>query len=312
MTFDAICRTFRPSCLAAPWVLATLLSFAGVRAAAGVWRGPEGSELPFRDFTEVEEFLQTARIEKARVLTSGVTRPIKVGLVKDGIRMNAVFRHINVYRQRWDSPDGIKLSFRDSYLFECASYRIARLLGIEHVPPVVRRTLGPADFDSVTLLELFPSLEGSVQAWVEDAFTEKDRRERQFTPPSSLAWMYQHQLMWLFDNLIFNDDRNQGNILIGPDWKLWFIDATRAFRPFRVLQRTDNLVLVDRTVWRRLETVPDERFREELQGLLTDSEIGNLLARRRQLLEHFRGLIRERGERRVLYQWPVPASDRGD
>lgn len=311
MRTDGNHKPSRPTCRVGPWLLATLLSFAGVRAA-GVWRGPEGWELPFRDFTEVEEFLQTARIEKARVLTSGVTRPIKVGLVKDGIRMNAVFRHIDVYKQRWDSPDGIKLNFRDSYLFECASYRISRLLGIDHVPPVVKRTLTPADLESPSLLELFPSLEGSLQAWVEDAFTEKDRRERQSNPPSSLGWIYQHQLMWLFDDLIFNDDRNQGNILIDPDWKLWFIDATRAFRPFRVLKNTENLALVDRAVWHRLETLSDEQFREELQGLLTDSEMENLLARRQQLLRHFRGLIRQRGERRVLYQWPVPASDRGD
>ncbi len=288
--------------------LALLFPPGTLRAETGVWRGPDGVDLPFRSFAEVEDYLLTAKVEKARVLTTGVTRPLKLGLVKDGVRMNAVFRHVNVYKQRWDSPDGIRLNFRDCHVFECASYRISRLLGIEHVPPAVPRTFAPSDFESAVDLKLFPSFEGSVQAWVEDAFTEKDRRDRRTMPPSSLWWMYQHQLMWLFDNLIFNDDRNQGNILIGPDWKLWFIDATRAFRPFRVLRRPEPLALVDREVYHRLETVPDEHFRQALKGLLSDSEIENLLGRRQELLKLFRRLIRERGERRVLYHRPLTAS----
>jgi hypothetical protein len=35
--------------------------------------------------------------------------------------------------------------------------------------------------------------------------------------------------MALFDQLIFNDDRNQGNMLIGKDWKVWLIDHTQDF-----------------------------------------------------------------------------------
>lgn len=200
MSFDANHNAFRLADRVGPWVLAALLSFVGLRAAAGVWRGPEGSELPFNDFTEVEEFLQTARIEKARVLSSGVTRPIKLGLVKDGVRMNAVVRHVNVFRQRWDSPHGIKLNFRDSYLFECASYRLGRLLGIDNIPPVVEREV--------------EGRKGTLQVWVEGAMTEVTRKERGLEPPEPSRWMFQYQVMWLFDNLIFNDDRNKGNILI--------------------------------------------------------------------------------------------------
>ena len=37
-------------------------------------------------------------------------------------------------------------------------------------------------------------------------------------------------MMYLFDELISNIDRNQGNIVYTKDWRLWLIDHTRAFR----------------------------------------------------------------------------------
>ena len=37
-------------------------------------------------------------------------------------------------------------------------------------------------------------------------------------------------MMQLFDQLISNVDRNQGNIVYTKDWRLWLIDHTRAFR----------------------------------------------------------------------------------
>ena len=40
----------------------------------------------------------------------------------------------------------------------------------------------------------------------------------------------QIQIMRVFDELIQNRDRNQGNILWTNDWTMWLIDHTRAFR----------------------------------------------------------------------------------
>lgn len=264
-----------------------------------VWIGPDGP-LPFTSLSEVEEFLAGARIYKVKPISVGITRPLKVGLVRDGIRMNAVFRYVNIYKQRWNSPEGTRLNFRDSFYYERASYCLARMLEIDHVPPAVLRHLTPEDFETPELMAEFPSLEGSLQAWVENAMTEVDRKQRSVMPPSTLDWMYQQRLMWLFDNLIFNDDRNQGNILIGPDWKIWFIDATRAFRPFKQLLRPKQVDLVDRRVFEKLQSITDQQLRDELAGVLRDSEIDHLLARREALLEHIHKLIQKRGESRVL------------
>jgi hypothetical protein len=266
-----------------------------------VWIGPDGSPLPFRDFEEIEDFLASATIVAAEDVGSGVTEPKKILLAKDGIRMNAIFRDVNEFKQRWETRDGIKLNFRDNCIFECAAYELSKLLGLAHVPPAIRRQLGEDDVEETSILRRFESRKGTVQAWVENAFNERDRKEQGLKPPNVRKWAYQFQLLTLFDNLIFNDDRNQTNILIGPDWKLWFIDSTRAFRPYSDLKGTDGLTRCDRQVWERLRDLDDEVIKERLTGLLNNTEIRTLLARRAKLVEYFQKLIDERSEQSVLF-----------
>ena len=38
------------------------------------------------------------------------------------------------------------------------------------------------------------------------------------------------QLVSVFDQLIYNVDRNMGNLLICKNWRVWAIDHTRSFR----------------------------------------------------------------------------------
>ena len=40
------------------------------------------------------------------------------------------------------------------------------------------------------------------------------------------------QIVRLFDQLIYNIDRNLGNLMITNDWTIWAIDHTRAFRTY--------------------------------------------------------------------------------
>ena len=49
-----------------------------------VWIGPDGSPLPFRNFEEIEDFLASATIVAAEDIGSGVTKPKKILLAKDG------------------------------------------------------------------------------------------------------------------------------------------------------------------------------------------------------------------------------------
>ena len=45
-----------------------------------------------------------------------------------------------------------------------------------------------------------------------------------------LRFNEQHGRMRMFAELVYDTDRNHGNILYDTDWKLWMIDFSRAFR----------------------------------------------------------------------------------
>lgn len=271
------------------------------RSEPGVWKGPDGSLLPFENYDELEQYLSTAIIVEAEEIGSGITKPKKVLLEKNGIRMNAIFRDIDSFRHRWESPKGMRLDFHDYHAFECAAYRLSKILGMGHVPPVVPRTLRRQDVLNSDILNQFENKTGSLQAWVEDAMSDRERREEGLRPPDIKEWAYQFQMMTLFDNLIFNYDRNQTNILIGPEWKIWFIDATRSFPPDRDLLDTGGLTKCERTVWKRLQALDEESVRVSLGELLNNRQLEALLARREKLISYIQGLIDERGEKLVLF-----------
>ena len=130
-------------------------------SSAGPWRGPDGEPLPFAGDREVLEFLRTARVTAKRELTDGINRPLKVRLEKDGVVANAVFRTVDHRRARARIDGKIYLGFHDSYLYECAAWELSRLLRIDNVPPCVKRR--------------FELKDGSMQLWVEQAVSERDR-----------------------------------------------------------------------------------------------------------------------------------------
>lgn len=254
------------------------------------WLGKDGKPLPFTTPEELERFLETAEVVAVEGIPVGVTKPKKITLEKDGVRMHAVFRYLDIFKRKWKTARGVKVNFRDSCMFEVGAYRLSRLLGMRNVPPTVVREV--------------EGKKGSVQAWVTDAMTEQSRREKELEAPNPMLWMYQYQVMWLFDNLIYNDDRNKGNILIDKDWKVWLIDATRGFRPVSELRNPSTIRFCEKTIWQNLRMLDDDTLKECLDPFLGSFELGSLLKRRRMLIEHIEKLIEERGESTVLFELP--------
>ena len=190
---------------------------AAERAAAWRWIGPDGQPLPFRGPEDLEDFLRTAEVISAQTIDQGVNRPRKVLLERDGVRAHAVFRTVAVEARSQQGPEGkFYRMFRDSYQFECAAYELAGVLGLDHVPPAVPRSMFGQS--------------GSLQAWVENAITEAKRLEEGTKPPDVLRWSRAQTQEHVFDALINNIDRNEGNELIDADWNVWWIDHTRAFQ----------------------------------------------------------------------------------
>ena len=132
-------------------VLATLLLMAASASAVPTertFRDTSGLPLPFTTDAEVLDFLSTAAVVSTSEISAGSTKPLKVVLEKDGVRMHAIFRSFERAQPRTEDPDtGQTLynAFKDSAKFEVAAYEMAALLDLNLVPPAVRRVVNNRD-----------------------------------------------------------------------------------------------------------------------------------------------------------------------
>jgi hypothetical protein len=253
------------------------------------WHSPEGQPLPFRTDEEVLEFLAKARVGRMRGIPEGITAPSRVVLERNGVKMHAIFRAQRVERLVMQLADGTtEMHFRDDCLFEVAAFELSRMLGLNNVPPTVVRVIH--------------GQKGSLQTWIENAMTDKSRRAKGIAPPDTEYYNRQYVRMQFFDNLIYNSDRNQGNILLGPDWRLWMIDHTRAFRRHAELRQPEAIRQCERKLFERLKSLDEKEVRRRLRPYLRPAELDGLLARRLLLIAHVETLVAERGPERVFFE----------
>ena len=204
---------------------------------------------------------------------------------KDSLRVHAIFRDV---REEQVSRSGRSaLLLRDDCIFECAAYELNRLLGLDLVPPVVERKV--------------QGEMGTLQLWIEGAETEKRRKRKGSPAGDKVRLERQGQIILIFDNLIFNDDRNSGNILHGPDGKIWMIDHTRSFRTDQELPYPGGVVSCEATLWRRLRSLKVSELRKTLRPYLRPSEVQALIERRRKLVELIQDIIDQKGEEVALF-----------
>jgi hypothetical protein len=257
------------------------------------WLAPDESPLPFTRVDEIREFLQTATIVSSEEITSGVNRPHKLLLEQYGIKAHAIFRHFEAEERNKRLPSGeLVRFFSDSYRNEPAAYEVARMIGLDHLYPAVRREV--------------QGRSGSVQLWVEGTMSERDRLARDLHPPDLNAWLNQGADMRVFDNLINNFDRNQSNILVDPEWKIWLIDHTRGFGREQQLPDRQYLLRCSRELWEGIRTLDERVARQRLEPYLSRHEIDAFLARRKQLIEILETRIADLGEKEVLFSKGMP------
>ena len=284
--------TLAASLISGSWTLASAEPTAGAPAVAVpspmMWQDPDGTPLPFQNDSEILEFLRTARVVTQKRVGVGVNEISKVLLEKAGVQVNAAFRKVSISQQRTRMDNGdIKSGFRDDCRFELAAYRLSKLLGLDNVPPVVTRKIGRDT--------------GTLQVWVEDAMMEQERHSQDLKAPRELPWTRQWQTVRLFDNLIDNDDRNQGNIMIDADWKVWMIDHTRSFTGAKKLRYPQLVRWCRRDLWGNLQELDREALKKEFKGVLTGGQIKALMTRRDLLVQHIQQKIDEKGEATVLF-----------
>jgi hypothetical protein len=240
---------------------------------------------------EAEDFLRNAEIvELKRFDTRGVTLPRRATLTDGRLTLRAVFKTINEFEPRKKLADGrVLLNFRDSYKHEIAAYELATLLGLDIVPPCVERSVR----DEV----------GALCLWVEGAMTEWERsQERQIAAPDPADWNRQMYTIRLFLQLIADTDfQNISNLLVDSDFRVYKIDATRAFGTDKKLRSEGAL---DRFSWSLLEALrglTPEMAKAALEPWLTKGQIKAVLQRRDRILELADRRVAEQGEDAVLF-----------
>ena len=236
----------------------------------------------------METFLLKARIIKDRQAPVGVTGSRLVTLTDGTLTHDAHVQTVDVSQMVFQAGKASELNFKDSYRYNIAGYRVAQLIGLHTVPMSVKR--------------IVDGKEAAMTWWVDDvAMDERARLKARNSGPDPERTDRQIQTMRVFDELIQNKDRNQGNILWDRQWTLWLIDHTRAFRLDKKLLRPERLVRCDRRLFERLKTLTKESLKNAVGDSLTRYEQESLLARRDRIVKLYEERIAKQGETAVLF-----------
>jgi hypothetical protein len=227
---------------------------------------------------EVEEFLKSAKVDRIENIPKGVTRPRRVFFAPGGLAAGAVIKQIRPSRFA---------DYYDSYRSEVGAYELDKLLDMDMVPPTVERAVG---IDLV-----------SMQLWVEECVSYKSVMNK--PRPNPEVWARQLRRMIVFDNLIVNIDRNEGNMLIDPVGNLVLIDHSRSFdarTPLR-MPFEKSMTAIDRPFYERLKALDAKALNAHV-GRWVDFGVGPILAQRDAIVEKFEQLIKEKGEANVIFK----------
>lgn len=218
---------------------------------------------------EEERFLRTARIGSETSAGKGISNS-KKAMLTDGRHTHAAhIQFIDVYMPLFKGKDGSEeVDFKDTWKFNVAAYRLARLLRLTGMtPPSVERTVD--------------GKRASVTWWLDGIMMdEKERLARGIKPPDIAAWNRQMDTIRVFDQLIYNMDRSQENLLIGKDWRAYMIDHTRAFRKWPKLRNPAAITHCNPDLLRALKDLKRSEVARDLGPYLTDEEIDGLMVRR--------------------------------
>ena len=265
-------------------VAVLVVAFSTVERAAQIGVSPK----PALDAQAMETFLLKARIIKERQAPVGVTGSRLVTLTDGAITHDAHVQTVDVSQKVFQAGKNTELNFKDTYRYNVAAYRVAQLIGLSTVPMSVKR--------------IVDGKEASMTWWVDDiAMDEKARLKARNFGPDPARTDRQIQTMRVFDELIQNKDRNQGNILWDRQWTLWLIDHTRAFRLEKKLLKPERLLRCDRRLFERLKTMTAESLKDATGDFLTRYEQEALLARRDRIVKLYSDRIAKQGEAAVLY-----------
>ncbi len=271
------------------------LVFASALAWAALGAGPALAQFTPDELAERpkwESFLLTAEIAGSEQIRGdkAVTSPWRLTLQGDGVVRDAL----------WKNPEGMMGGFLEGWRYEIAAYLLDKCLGLGMVPPTVERR--------------FHENRGSLQLWIPDCMTLREKTERKIKTPmiKVFNWNRATYLQRAWDNLIANEDRHLNQILVTPDFRMVLIDHSRSFRTgkkfVKELIYTEKhregpklMSELPRAFVEKIKPLTFETIKTLVGDYLKDAEIEAVLARRDLILAEIDRLIKKEGEANVLY-----------
>jgi hypothetical protein len=238
---------------------------------------------PSLTLEEMEAFLLKAKISSRRDAGSGVTNSSRVTLTDGRLTHDAHLQAVDIARPVFQAGKASEVNFKDTYRYNIAGYRLARLVGLDNVPMSVERTV-----------------EGKIAAitwWIDDVMMDEGARlKKKVTSPDPQRFAKQIQVMKIWDELIQNKDRNAGNLIWTSDWSMWLIDHTRAFRLGKELIAPNDLTRCERRLLEGMRALTAESLAMAVGDSLTKDEQQAVIARRDLIVKHFDDRIAKLGE----------------
>jgi hypothetical protein len=220
------------------------------------------------------QFLLTAKVGRTRGASRGITGTLRATLSDGRLTHDASIQSIDESKMTFQTSMGTEFNFRDTWKFDVAGYKLDRLLGLNMVPVSVERK--------------HSGRSACFTWWVDDVLMlELDRVQKKMEPPDVKSWNEQMEIVRVFDQLIFNTDRNLGNIVIDKRWRIWMIDHSRAFRISHDIREPKNLTRCDRALWAKMKELTEAQLTSALGEYVRKNEIEAMLVRRDKIVKHF-------------------------
>lgn len=269
-----------------------LLSLVSVARASGQF---VPQEIAQRE--QWEEYLLSAETVRAEPLKQGVTKPWKLYLKKGDIERMAAWKNVD---------KRLGGGARDSWKYEIAAYRLDKLIGLNTVPPAVEKE--------------FRGKAGALSLWVDSKYNLLEIMEQGIKIPESaqkhiedMGYIYR-----LWGCLIANDDPTQENMRYTEDWRMIFIDHSRAFRSDK--EYANRLVFglngikryqadgkpflirrVPRALFERIKGLDPAAIKQAVGPYLNDREIQSIVVHVKLIENEIAEMVKLYGETEVLY-----------